>query len=419
MNLYGYVVLFFGLMFETLALPLPGEAIMTYAGLLVFQGKLNWILSIFMAGTGSSIGMTLAYWIGYKLGKPFFEKHGSRIHLGPERLKKTSDWFEKYGNKVLIIAYFIPGIRHITGYFSGVNRMPFRTYMIYAYTGAFLWTGIFISLGKVLGPKWEQFHRLITRYLIIAGVIALIIFIVVYLFKKKRSQIIDWTLTTSKSFNSLGRVKFVIIVAALAFIGLFGLMVGLIQDFLGQELTQFDAVTSFIIQTLFNEDWSPWMDRFEWISSLKVLYPLATVTLIWILFKGKERLLESGFLLFVILGGELLDEGLRRVFHRLGPIPSNLKLPYTFPSEQTLITLTIYGFTAYLLFRHYGSVWIRLLAPAIVIVITLVVGISRIYFNVQYPSDVVAGYVFGGVWLTLNIVLLEVFRMLQKEKLVL
>ncbi|MDB5055143.1 MAG: hypothetical protein JWM44_3193 [Bacilli bacterium] len=419
MNLYGYVVLFFGLMFETLALPLPGEAIMTYAGLLVFQGKLNWILSIFMAGTGSSIGMTLAYWIGYKLGKPFFEKHGSRIHLGPERLKKTSDWFEKYGNKVLIIAYFIPGIRHITGYFSGVNRMPFRTYMIYAYTGAFLWTGIFISLGKVLGPKWEQFHRLITRYLIIAGVIALIIFIVVYLFKKKRSQIIDWTLTTSKSFNSLGRVKFVIIVAALAFIGLFGLMVGLIQDFLGQELTQFDAVTSFIIQTLFNEDWSPWMDRFEWISSIKVLYPLATVTLIWILFKGKERLLESGFLLFVILGGELLDEGLRRVFHRLGPIPSNLKLPYTFPSEQTLITLTIYGFTAYLLFRHYGSVWIRLLAPAIVIVITLVVGISRIYFNVQYPSDVVAGYVFGGVWLTLNIVLLEVFRMLQKEKLVL
>jgi membrane protein DedA with SNARE-associated domain len=64
MNLYGYAVLFFGLMFETLALPLPGEAIMTYTGLLVFQGKMNWILSIFMAGAGSSIGMTLAYGIG-------------------------------------------------------------------------------------------------------------------------------------------------------------------------------------------------------------------------------------------------------------------------------------------------------------------------------------------------------------------
>jgi membrane-associated phospholipid phosphatase len=236
------------------------------------------------------------------------------------------------------------------------------------------------------------------------------------LFKKKRSQIIDWIHSTSKTFKSLGRVKFVIAAAALVFLGLFGLMVGLIQDFMGQELTQFDTVSSYIIQTLFNEDWSPWMDRFEWISSLKVLYPLATVTLIWILFKGKERVLESAFLLFVIFGGELLDEGLRRVFHRLGPIPSNLKLPYTFPSEQTLITLTIYGFTAYLLFRHYGNVWTRVTAPVIVIVIVLVVGISRIYFNVQYPSDVLAGYVFGGVWLTLNIVLLELFRMLQKEK---
>jgi membrane-associated phospholipid phosphatase len=48
----------------------------------------------------------------------------------------------------------------------------------------------------------------------------------------------------------------------------------------------------------------------------------------------------------------------------------------------------------------------------------LLVGISRIYFDVQYPSDVVAGYVFGGVWLSLNIVLLEIFRIIQKEKLV-
>jgi membrane protein DedA with SNARE-associated domain len=158
MNLYGYAVLFFGLMFETLALPLPGEAIMTYAGLLVFQGKMNWILSILMAGVGSSIGMTLAYVIGYKLGSPFFEKYGARFHFGPDKFKKTSQWFERYGNKVLIIAYFIPGIRHITGYFSGVTRMPFRTYMIYAYSGAFLWAGTFITLGKVLGPKWEVFH---------------------------------------------------------------------------------------------------------------------------------------------------------------------------------------------------------------------------------------------------------------------
>jgi membrane-associated phospholipid phosphatase len=247
-------------------------------------------------------------------------------------------------------------------------------------------------------------------------VIALIIFIVIYLYKKKRTQLFEWTIQALQRFHSLGRVKFLIVVAAIVFIGFFGLMIGLIQDFLAQESTQFDTVTAYIVQTAFNEDWFEWMDRIEWISSIQVLYPIAVLTLVWILFKGKERKLESGFLLFVIIGGELLDYVLRKVFHRLGPIPDHLKLPYTFPSEQTLITLTVYGFSAYLLFRHYGTVWARIVAPVTVIVIALLVGISRIYFDLQYPSDVVAGYVFGGVWLSLNIILLEIFRFMQKEK---
>jgi membrane protein DedA with SNARE-associated domain len=416
MNLYGYAVLFFGLLFETLALPLPGEAIMTYAGLLVFQGKMNWILSILMAGAGSSLGMTLSYGIGYKLGSPFFDKYGARFHFGPERFKKTSEWFERYGNKVLIIAYFIPGIRHITGYFSGVNRMPFRTYIIYAYSGAFIWTGTFISLGKVLGPKWDVYHRLITRYLIFAGVFALIILIIIYLYKKKRTQLFEYTIQAIHKFHSLGRAKFLIVAAAIVFIGFFGLMIGLIQDFFAHESTQFDTVTEYIIQTVFSEDWSFLMVKMEWISSAQVLIPVAVLTLLWILFKGKERLLEVEFLLFVIIGGEVLDKVLRKIFHRVGPIPNHLELPYTFPSEQTLITITVYGFSAYLLFRHYGTVWARIVAPVAVVVLAILVGLSRIYLDLQYPSDVVAGYVFGVVWLSLNIVLLEIFRFMHKEK---
>jgi membrane-associated phospholipid phosphatase len=46
-----------------------------------------------------------------------------------------------------------------------------------------------------------------------------------------------------------------------------------------------------------------------------------------------------------------------------------------------------------------------------------VVGISRIYFDIQFPGDVVAGYVFGGVWLSFNIVLMEIFRFLRHNKL--
>jgi membrane protein DedA with SNARE-associated domain/membrane-associated phospholipid phosphatase len=416
MNHYGYIVLFFALLLELLALPLPGEVIMSYAGLLIFQGKLNWILSILMAGLGSSIGMTISYWIGYKLGTPFFEKYGHRIHLGPERLKKTSIWFERFGNKFLIIAYFIPGVRHFTGYFSGVTKLPFRTYMRYAYSGAFIWAGTFISLGKILGPKWEKFHHSITKYLLIAGVIAAVIFICIYLYKKYKFQLIEFTQHALnkgvKTFLSFGRVKFVVVIAFGICLSFIALMIGLVQDLFANEFAEFDTVASYIVHAVFTEDWYNWMNLFVYYSSVQVFVVVVGLTWIWVMMKGKDRVLETGFLLFVSIGGVLWAEGLRRIFHRTGP-HNTLN---TFPSEQTLLTFIVLGFATFLLTRHYFASWTRYVTLMAVALISSLFGISRIYFDMQYPSDIAAGFVFGGVWLSLNIVLLEVFRILRKGK---
>lgn len=416
MDQYGYYVLGIALILETLALPLPGEVLMTYTGLMVFQGHLNWTISILTAGMGASIGMTISYWIGYKLGPPFFEKYGSKIHFGPDKLKKTSLWFERYGNKLLIIAYFIPGIRHFTGYFSGVTRMSFRTYMVYAYLGAFIWTGTFISLGKILGPKWEQFHQTITKYLLIAGIIAAVIFVVVYIIKRYRNQIYN---TTSiglnkglKTFHSLGRVKFLVLISFGVFLTLFILMAGLVQDLLANEFADFDTVATYIVQAIFDESWATLMYDFAYLASMQLLITIAALTIIWILIKRKDRILEAGFLLFVLVGGELWDEGLRRLFHRAGP----KNLLDTFPSEQTLITIVFLGFAAFLFVRHIKITWISTVAFLLVLAVSFLVGISRVYFGIQYPSDVAAGYVFGGVWLSLNVVLLEIFRFFKTTR---
>jgi hypothetical protein len=40
--------------------------------------------------------------------------------------------------------------------------------------------------------------------------------------------------------------------------------------------------------------------------------------------------------------------------------------------------------------------------------------LNPLFFQTQYPSDILTGYVFGGVWLTLNILLLEIYRLLSK-----
>jgi membrane protein DedA with SNARE-associated domain len=415
---YGYGVLFIALMLEMLALPLPGEILLSYSGLQIYEGKLSWLLSMASAGAGAIAGITAAYWIGFKLGKPFFEKYGSRFHMGPEKLAQVSDWFDKYGNKLLIISFFLPGVRHFTGYFSGVTRMPFRKYAVYAFSGALLWVGVFITLGKLLGPKWEKYHHTINRYLLIAGIAAFVVFILVYLYRKNKQLIFNRMTelleTAINHFHSLGKVKFIVLSAFALFILFFSLMIGLIQDFLAKEFTLFDELSSYLVHAVFGAGWDAWMSRFALLGSSLVFIPLIIFTLAWIIVKGKDRRLEMSFLAVVVIGGEVLDEGLRWLFHRPGPISGGFQFFNTFPSKESLTSITVCGFAAYLLVRHYGKVYIRLAAAAVVIILCLLVGISRIYYNVQYPSDVAAGYVFGGTWLSLNVILLEIFRKMKK-----
>ncbi|MEH7235405.1 VTT domain-containing protein [Bacillus sp. JJ1562] len=415
---HGYLVLFFALLMELLALPLPGEVIMMYTGYFVYQGHLNWFVSIVIAGTGSSIGMTISYWIGFKLGSPFFEKHGHRLHLGPERIKKVSQWFTVYGNKVIMIAYYIPGIRHITGYFSGITQIPFQNYAFYAYGGAFIWVSVFISLGKILGPQWEQFHTTIKKYLVIACIIAAIFLGVIYIIKKYKVQIkegaVHWINKVINLFRTQKRAGVFIAGIMVATLGFVLLMIGMTQDFLANEFNDFNEIVVLLVLQIFDKSWESIMELLLYIGLQKVLIAVTIVTFLFVLWKGRDKLLESIFLLILLVGGELYEESLRRIFHQIGPIESKQVEPisYSFPSEQSLMAFVIYGFFIFMFLRHIRSTRVHTVGAIGVLFLFLLMAISRVYFRIQLPSEIVAGYVFGGVWLSMNILLLESFRLM-------
>jgi membrane protein DedA with SNARE-associated domain/membrane-associated phospholipid phosphatase len=415
---FGYLVLFFALLLELLAFPLPGELLMTYSGFLVYQEKLNWALSILMAGVGTSIGMTLSYWIGYKLGAPFFEKYGHRFHMGPERIEKTSRWFNKHGNKVLIIAYFIPGVRHITGYFSGITRLPFRTYALFAYSGAFLWVAIFITLGKILGPQWEQFHTSVKKYLIIASIIAAVILVVLYVYKKYKGDLKDLAIklleVTLNILHSRKKVVLLLTATAVVTLGFIVLMIGIIQDFLGNEFQDFNEIAGLLIPLTFSENWTNTMLLFSFMGSRRVLITLLILTVIWIFWNGRDKVLELTLLVFVVCGGEIYEESLRKIFYKFSPIKQSLvDQLYSFPSEQSLMTFVIYGFIVFIFVRTIDKVSIRTFVPIVALILVVLIAISRLFLEIGLPSDVAAGYVFGGVWLGINVLLLEILRLLR------
>jgi membrane protein DedA with SNARE-associated domain len=419
MNDYGYLILILSSILGILAVPVPIEALMGYAGLLSFQGQLNWIGSILAATFGCTAGMLMAYLIGSKLGMPFFEKYGSRVHLGQDRLDKTSIWFKKYGNKLIIIAFFIPGVRHFTGYFSGITRLSFRVFTLYSFLGSMIWVSTFIILGKMLGPKWQVFHEAIKKYLVIGSIILGILILIVYLIKKYRNELIQISITVFKKtleiFRSRRRVELFLGSIAVVTLGFIILMIGIIQDYLANEFNDFDKVVSLLVSVIF-KGWADVLMNFSLKLGTDVfMISIIFYTLFWMLWKGKEKLLEIYFLVITVAGGELYEEFLRSIFHRLSPNEPHLlqRFPSGFPSEQSLMAFVVYGFFFFVILRHNRIIKVHTLLIISWVVILLFIGISRIYFSIQDPSQIAAGYVFGGVWLGISILMLEIFRLLM------
>jgi len=384
LNQYGYIILFIALVLELIAFPLPGEVIMTYCGFLVFQGKMNIMISILVATSGATLGITISYFIGTTLGYEFFNKYGSRFHLGPEKLKKTSTWFNTYGNTLLIVAYFIPGVRHITGYFSGITKIPYKKFAINAYLGALLWACTFISLGKTLGENWDKFHASIIKYTFIGSIIVATTIIIIYFYKNYKAQLITFTFNLLNKiiniFHSLGKIEIALSFMSLSFLGFFALVVSIIHNYLAQDFDKFDIVTIYLIKNIFTEDWSYFISLIQKITSLEILIPLTIVISILIIVKNVDKYLEILFLIIVIVGGEVLQIILRLSFGNYVKEGLSLvnALQYTFPSEQSFMAVVAYGFSCFMILRHRRKVSTGTIAVFITFFICLLAMIIRI-----------------------------------------
>ena len=176
-----YVILFVSLILEFAALPLPGETMMVLAGVMAYNNHGSYIGMIIASALGTVIGMQFSYEIGRRLGTKAVDKYGMYIGLTPYRMTKTAEFFNKFGNIVIVIAYFLPGVRHILGYFSGISRIDAKKFHIYSTIGGVFWVVVFITLGYVLGPSAPHAFKLLYKYgtmLFILAIAALFIYLI-------------------------------------------------------------------------------------------------------------------------------------------------------------------------------------------------------------------------------------------------
>ncbi|WP_027091705.1 DedA family protein [Cohnella thermotolerans] len=186
---YGYLVLLFGLPLDAIALPIPpGNTTLTYTGYLSYKGVLALLPALGAAFAGSIMGMTITYWLGYKLGMPLIERYGKWLFLKPEYVEKTRTFYDKYGNRLLLFSYFVPGVRQFIGYFAGIIRVPFRTFAWYAYIGSAVWVAVFVGIGYGFGEQWQLIFGWVERSLkyVSLGLVVLLAAILALKWNKRR-----------------------------------------------------------------------------------------------------------------------------------------------------------------------------------------------------------------------------------------
>src|SRR6266446_10965099 len=150
MLVYGYWTIFIGVMLENAGLLVPGETILLVGGFFAASrpDQFNVVRVMITAATGAAIGDNIGFAIGHHFGRGFLLRVGRFVFLTPKRLAHMESYFECHGNKTILVARFITGLRVFAGPLAGASgKMPWRVFLAYNIAGAVLWSVVITMLG--------------------------------------------------------------------------------------------------------------------------------------------------------------------------------------------------------------------------------------------------------------------------------
>lgn len=166
---------------------LPGDSLLFVAGLLAAQGYLHIIPLLIGTFIAAVVGDNFGYAFGNKYGDRIWQKEDSLL-FKKSYIKRTEEFYEKYGKKVIILCRFIPIVRTFAPIMAGVGKMNYRIFFLYNLVGAFVWTFSVTLLGYFLGKSFPQSENYL--FPIILGIIILSFIppFIEYLKNRKRKE---------------------------------------------------------------------------------------------------------------------------------------------------------------------------------------------------------------------------------------
>lgn len=403
-----------------IGLVVPGETMMLLGGAVAGQGAINVYLLIAIAWFAAWAGDTVSYLIGRRLGRGFVIRHGPRFGVDHERFERVEDYFSRHGGKTIFIGRFVSLVRAFAPFIAGSSRMRYRDFISYCILGTGLWSTAHILIGYLFSRSIDTAAKYAGRGAFLLGALIVVVVVAVVLVRRFRVEenrraalswvegrpATRWILVLARRFQPQLRflwervtpggtfgLEFTSLMAVLAVSGF--VLVSYAAVVSAEPGPTPGDVTAREIAEGIRAAWlTGFVKAFTALGSAPVVWPLAFICGAALALRRRwaEVCVLAAGMALIVFGVHEVKDAVARPRPADGLIAAS---GFSFPS----------GHTAYSTFYVWLAVTTAVrLRPGMArgaaviaagIVLSALVGLSRVYLGVHYMSDVNGGWALG------------------------
>ena len=172
---FGYMGVAFLLLVENLFPPIPSEVILPFVGFLVSRAELEFAWALVAATCGSLAGAMVLYALGRWGGRLLVLRYGRVLRVKESDLERADDWFDHYGDLVVLGARVVPLARSVVSIPAGMSEMSLLRFALLTTIGSAAWNTLLIGAGWLIGENWERVSRFVGSVSDVVLVVALVV----------------------------------------------------------------------------------------------------------------------------------------------------------------------------------------------------------------------------------------------------
>lgn len=399
-------------------LVVPGETVMLLGGAVAGQGAIDIYLLIAIAWFSAWLGDTTSFFLGRRLGREFVLKHGPRVGISHERFEKVEDYFGRHGGKTIFIGRFISLVRAFAPFIAGSSGMRYRAFVPYSILGTGLWATAHILVGYFFSQTIETAGKYAAKGAFLLATLIVILVGIVWLYRRLREEenraaAVRWMERhrATRWLVELGRrpqlrflwdrvtpggtfgLEFTSLMAALA-VSLFVLVAYTVVVGEGPGPTRGDETAIDVVGQLGSGALTSIAKVVTWLGSGLAVWGLAAICaalLAWRRRWAEFWVLAAGMVITQI-GIDVLKDAVDRP---RPPDPVVSSEGSSFPSGHAAHSVFYLWLVVTIVLRLRPGMAQATAVVSAGFALTVLIGLSRVYLNVHYLSDVSAGWALG------------------------